>query len=156
MVSLAERHRQVGFTYLAALFLILIMGVMLGAVGKIWSTAQQRENERELLFVGAQFREAIGKYYQGATGAEKAFPERLDDLLQDPRHVAVRRHLRKIYRDPMTGTTQWGLVVQNGRIAGVYSLSQLEPLKTGNFDKEDQAFENAKDFSDWKFVYTPK
>ena len=40
---------QAGFTYLAALFLILVMGVVLAAIGQVWSTAQQRENERELL-----------------------------------------------------------------------------------------------------------
>ena len=148
---------QAGFTYLAALFLILVMGVVLAAIGQVWSTAQQRENERELLFVGDQFRKAIGQYYIKSTGAEKKFPTELKDLLKDNRQLATQRYLRKIYVDPMTRSKEWGLIQPAGSgITGVYSLSQEAPLKSANFTLDDQAFEDSETYGDWKFVYTPK
>ena len=140
---------------MAALFLIVVMGIVLAAIGKVWSTAQQREKERELLFVGNQFRQAIGLYYQRSTGAVKAYPQHLDDLLLDSRQPAVQRYLRKIYRDPMTGQAEWAVVVVNDRITGVYSTSQEAPLKSSNFRLADKAFESSEKYGDWKFVYTP-
>ena len=153
--DLMKRSNQGGFTYLAALFLIVVMGVMLGAVGKIWSTAQQREKERELLFVGNQFRQAIGRYYNQSPGGAKIFPLTLEDMLLDPRQLGSQRYLRKIYRDPMTGQPEWALLKVNERITGVYSLSEDAPLKSGNFRLADKTFEDAEKYSDWKFVYTP-
>lgn len=153
--DLMKGSSQKGFTYVAALVLIVVMGVMLGAVGKIWSTAQQREKERELLFIGNQFRQAIGRYYNQSPGGVKVFPQSLDDLLHDPRQLGTQRYLRKIYRDPMTGQPEWAVFVVNGRITGVYSQSQDAPLKSGNFRLADKAFESAEKYSDWKFVYTP-
>ena len=153
--DLMKRSSQGGFTYLAALFLIVVMGVMLGAVGKIWSTAQQREKERELLFVGNQFRQAIGRYYNQSPGGVKVFPQSLDDLMRDPRQLGMQRYLRKIYRDPMTGQAEWAVFMVNDRLTGVYSLSQDTPLKSGNFRLADKTFEAAEKYSDWKFVYTP-
>lgn len=150
-----NRSKQAGFTYVAALFLILIMGIALTAIGKLWSTAQQRERERELLFIGDQFRRAICLYYQHAPGGVKVFPLHLEELLKDPRQIGVQRYLRKIYRDPMTGQDEWAPVEQNGRIVGVYSMSQETPLKSGNFREADKLFEGTDKYSDWKFVYTP-
>ena len=150
-----NRPSQAGFTYLAALFLIVVMGVMLAAIGKVWDTAQQREKERELLFVGNQFRQAIGRYYHHPPGGEKFFPQKLEELLLDPRQIGTQRYLRKIYRDPMTGQAEWALFVVNGRITGVYSMSQKAPLKSSNFRLADKAFESAEKYGDWKFVYTP-
>jgi hypothetical protein len=42
----------------------------------------------------------------------------------------MQRYLRRIYRDPMTSKTEWGLVQSvDGRIMGVHSLSKDKPLK---------------------------
>lgn len=150
-----SRPNQAGFTYLAALFLIVVMGVVLAAIGKMWGTAQQREKERELLFVGNQFRQAIGLYYQRSPGGQKTFPLKLEDLLLDSRQPGVQRYLRKIYRDPMTGQAEWAVFVVNDRITGVYSMSQETPLKSSNFRLADKKFEGAEKYGDWKFVYTP-
>ena len=77
------------------------------------------------------------------------------DLLKDERQAATLRHLRKIYRDPMTGKAEWALVIVNGGITGIYSKSQETPLKSSNFRLADKKFEESKNYSDWKFVYTP-
>ena len=88
-------------------------------------------------------------------GGIKVFPQKLEDLLLDPRQIGAQRYLRKIYRDPMTGQAEWALFVVSDRITGVYSMSQETPLKSSNFRLADKAFEGAEKYGDWKFVYTP-
>lgn len=150
------RIAQNGFTYLAALFLVATMGIMFASIGTIWSTAQQREKERELLFVGKQFRYAIEQYYEKSPGAIKKFPTTLDDLLKDERQLATQRYLRKIFVDPMTRLTKWGVVqAPEGGVMGVYSLSERRPLKIDNFEEDEHSFVGKVKYSEWQFVYIP-
>jgi len=145
-----------GFAYLTVLFLVALIGVSLAAAGTLWHIAQQREKEKELLFVGDQFRQAIGRYYQRTPGAVKKYPPTLNDLLKDKRYLTTQRYLRKRYVDPMTGTTRWGLVrAPDGGILGVYSLSNATPLKVGNFKGQDAAFTGKRHYSGWTFIYLP-
>ena len=147
--------KERGYTYLMVLFMIAIMGVMLAAGSQVWYQAAQREKERDLLFIGNQFRQAIGQYYLRSPGSVKKYPDALEDLLKDGRQLATQRYLRKIYRDPITGEAEWGLVqVAGSGITGVYSLSQDAPIKSSNFRLADAAFEGSAKYSDWKFVYT--
>lgn len=151
----ASRHKT-GFTYLGVLFTISIMGITLAMASALWSFAQQREKERELLFIGHQFRLAIGLYYERTPGAEKKYPHRLQDLLLDNRYVTSQRYLRQIYRDPITGNQDWGLVpAPSGGIMGVYSKSETTPIKTENFKIEDSTLEGSKKYTEWQFVYIP-
>jgi type II secretory pathway pseudopilin PulG len=139
-----------GFTYVGVLFLIVIMGIALAVAGEVWQNAQRREKEQELLFVGDQFRRALALYQANGGG----YPARLEDLLKDPRIPGVRRYLRRIYRDPITGRTEWGLVKSGEAITGVYSLSGQEPLKKAQFSLVDQDFEGKQKYSEW--VFSPK
>lgn len=156
--SSPRRRQQRGFTYIALVLAIALHGAVMAAVGSVWHTAQKRERERELLFIGDQFRSAIRAYAQSGPGTRGQLPRTLDDLLLDPRFPGTRRHLRKIFVDPMTWKAEWGLVTTpDGRaILGVYSLSEEAPLKTGQFQPADRAFEGAERYSDWKFVYKPQ
>ena len=144
--------RQGGFTYIGLLLLIAIGGIGLAAVGQVWHTESQREREKELLFVGEQYAMAIGSYYESTPGAVKQYPASLQDLLEDRRFPVVRRHLRRLYRDPMTGGAEWGLVRQQGRIVGVHSLSEQRPVKQDGFAEAYSGFIEAKDYRDWKFT----
>ena len=63
------QRRQRGFTYLTLLFAIAIAGIVLAKTGIDWSQDAQREKEKELLFVGDQYRHAIALYYQRTPGA---------------------------------------------------------------------------------------
>ncbi|MGH8679018.1 MAG: hypothetical protein ACREUQ_11770 [Burkholderiales bacterium] len=92
----AKNIEQAGITYLALLFWVAIMGVALVAVGQLWHTAQQRAKEAQLLFVGDQFRQAIGLYYERTPGAVKEYPKSLEDLLLDQRYPSIQRYLRQI------------------------------------------------------------
>lgn len=143
-----------GFTYLGVLFAVALMGAMLAAIATIWHQAQQREKEKQLLFAGKQFRHAITAYYENTPGTAKQFPKKLEDLLEDKRFPFIRRYLRKIYYDPFTNGTDWGLVKgADGGIIGVYSKSDDEPVKKANFGEQFAQFEDKKHYSDWRFVY---
>ena len=147
-------HQQ-GFTYLGLLFLIALMGATLALTGVIWHTAQKRDKERELLFVGNQFRNAIVAYYNHSPGSVKQYPKELSELLKDPRQLVTTRYLRRLYLDPFTGKTDWGLVkTQDNRIMGVYSLSEEEPIKQSNFRETDKDLEGKMRYVEWRFVYT--
>lgn len=143
-----------GFTYLSLLFFLAVLGVGLAATAISWQTAMQRERERELLFVGGQFQEAIALYYHRSPGEAKEFPRKLDDLVKDARFPGVERYLRRVYRDPLTGTDKWGLVpAPDGGIMGVYSLSTQTPVRTAGFESTEPGA--AVTYQDWKFTVKP-
>ncbi|HUO44295.1 MAG TPA: type II secretion system protein [Burkholderiales bacterium] len=146
--------RQRGFTYLGLMFLILFIGVALALTGEVWHIASQREKEKQLLFVGDEFRVAIGRYYELSPGPVKTYPQQLEDLVEDPRFPSIRRYLRKIYVDPMTGKAQWDVLKIPGQgIVGVRSLSAAKPLKVANFDPPDDGFAGKQHYVEWAFVY---
>jgi type II secretory pathway pseudopilin PulG len=147
--------RGLGFTYLTALFVVAIIGGGLALAGTVWEQAAQRERETELLFIGHQYRRAIGLYYDSTPGTSKRYPQALEDLLKDQRQPATQRFLRKLYPDPLGGK-EWGVVKgSDGGIAGVYSLSETKPIKVSGFKVRDASFEGAQSYAGWKFVHTP-
>ncbi len=144
-----------GFTYLALMFSIVIIGIGLSVIGPSWKTAKKIEKEEDLLFRGKEIADAIGAYYNGFPG-QKAFPARLEDLLKDPRYPTTKRYLRKLYKDPITNS-DWILILDaNQRIRGVKSKSDEEPLKKANFLDEFKNFEGKTKYSEWVFEYMPK
>jgi type II secretory pathway pseudopilin PulG len=148
--------RQAGFTYVALMLAVAIMSLGFAATAEVWSQTRQREKERELLFTGNQFRQAIRDYYERTPGAVKRYPSRLEDLLNDKRYLTNQRHLRKIFHDPMTGKAQWGLIqAPQGGIMGVYSPAEGTPVKTSGFRVVDRMFEGATAYSDWRFEFEP-
>jgi type II secretory pathway pseudopilin PulG len=149
--DLPPRHRQRGYTYLLLLFAVAAMGLLTAAAAENWSTAAQRERERELLFVGNEYREALRRYYDALPNAVQRLPESLDELTNDKRFPEPRHHLRRIYPDPLTGDTDWVLLRQGGRISGVHSRVDKFPLKQGGFLPRDEGFAGAKSYRDWRF-----
>lgn len=149
-------HSNRGFSYLWTLFLVFFLGLGLSIATETDSINLRREQERELIFVGKQFRNAIGHYYEASRASEKkAYPSSLNDLIEDRRTSAVERHLRKIYIDPITGRNEWGLLKIGGRIVGIHSLSNLQPLKVDGFDATESQFKNSTKYSEWIFTYPP-
>lgn len=131
-----------GFTYILALTVVMIMGIMLGLVGQSWKTIRQREREKELLFRGSQIKEAIENWYNPnytVPGIKRHQPIPLSDLkylLKDPTSLSTLRYLpqsyavelddknprcapdcakQKLFEDPMTGR-EWTLI--RGTIQG--------------------------------------
>ncbi len=137
MQSLAAPCRnQNGVTFLMTMFIISIMGIMLGMTGQAWKTIMQREREKELLFRGSQIKEAIENWYTPTYTANgvrfnggHALID-LKDLLNNPYTLTPLRYLPqhyeikldgknsncttdcpelKVYQDPMTGK-KWELI----------------------------------------------
>jgi type II secretory pathway pseudopilin PulG len=149
---------QLGFTYMGLLMVVAIAGIGLAGVGIVWHQDAQREREKELLFIGDAYRKAITSYYESGFGS-KQFPASLDDLILDKRSPTIKRHIRKLYADPMvfdsTRDKPWGLVLQQGQIVGVHTLSEDKPVKKSGFSAGDEVFAEAEKYSDWKFIYAP-
>lgn len=151
-----QGRRARGFTYVAMLFALAIFGIGLAALGQTWGQRAQRDKEEELRMIGAMYARAIGQYYQHSPGSQKRFPAALSDLLQDSRFVGTERYLRRLYRDPVTGSAQWGQVQSpEGGIIGVYSLSEKATLRRRPTAYADAVVKGER-YIDWKFVYVPR
>ncbi len=152
-LNTVKKHN--GFTYIGLLFIVALLGVTLALAGTLWSFAHQREKERELIFIGNQFRQAIGLYYEKSPGYIKTYPPTLDELMEDDRYVSLQRYLRRVYIDPMTGNPDWALIMApQGGIMGVHSKSNMKVIKIGHY-KLINEWRVAKIYSDWTFIYTP-
>ncbi len=147
---------QMGFTYLTVLILVVVASIALMGAARYWRNVVKREKEAQLLFNGDQIRTAI-KAYVNAKPLKKGkpqYPARLEDLLLDPRFMSVHRYLRKIYPDPFSKDGKWKIIRRSGgKIGGVFSKSREKPLKTANFPKPYESFENAGSYSEWRFEY---
>lgn len=109
-----------GFTYLILLFSIAIIGIGLATTGVIWSTESRLAKEKELDAIGLEFVNAIESYYNGTPGEVKSYPPTLDDLVSDSRFLLTKRHLRKLYPNPLTGKANWNIVpAAQGGIQGI-------------------------------------
>lgn len=145
-----------GFSYLGLLLAVAMLSAALAGVGVLWSAQARADREEELLFVGEEFRRAIAAYRERSPAGQPArYPRTLEDLLEDRRWPTVRRHLRRIYPDPMTGRAEWGLVKGPGdTIIGVHSLSDRPPAKRAGFTEEQADFAEASSYREWRFVAT--
>ena len=152
MIPQKKGYRQAGFTYLAVILSVVLIGVSLSAALQQWSTVMKREREAELLFRGDQIRRAIAMYYM-RPGVKK-FPRKFEDLVKATDKLSTKRYLRKLYKDPMT-KGEWGLVKMGAGIRGVYSLSQETPLKKGNFPPQYETFEGKTSYREWVFQVDP-
>lgn len=120
--------RPGGFTYLALLWWVAISGVMLAALGSQWRLDATRQRETELVFRGEQIQAALAAYQANTPAGQPSLPLTLVDLLDDSRQGPARRHLRRLWNDPVTGQ-DWGVLrTENGRIRGVFSASERKPL----------------------------
>lgn len=149
----AGRAGNGGFTYIGILLLVALVGIALASTATVWHFEVQREKERELLAIGNEFRLALDRYATATPGGGRKFPLRLEDLLLDERMAAKRRHLRRIYPDPMTGRNEWGLIrTADGQIVGVHSLSTEPTIKKANFSLRDQSFTGKPTYEQWVFM----
>ena len=153
-----QRRRSAGFTYLGLIILVAILGLV-GAAGlKVGSLLQRNAAEQALLDIGAQFSDALASYAAATPAGQPPQPPSLKQLLNDPRFPSTRRHLRQIFVDPVTGKAGWGVIYLAGDVGvlGIYSLSNAQPLKVGNFEQRFQGFEGKTHYSDWKFIMAAK
>lgn len=143
---------QSGYTLVALLVVVFVISLGLAVAGPTWREQGRRLHERELMRVGMLYAQALADFRASSPGSLKAYPRSLDELLLDPRFLGVRRHLRRLYPDPVDPTQPWGLTKDaDGNITGVYSQSADEPLAAGSVDLGGLVLAPARHYSDWKF-----
>jgi type II secretory pathway pseudopilin PulG len=151
-------RREAGFTYLGLVIMVAIVGMAGAATLKVDALMRRAAAEEALLEAGAAFGAALKSYADATERGQPTQPPSLQDLLKDPRFPGVRRHLRKIFVDPVTGKAEWGIVWRDpdshSGVLAVYSLSRARPLKQANFDARFQHLENREHLSEWKFAAT--
>lgn len=150
-----DRSGQRGIALLTVLVLVVLLGLTAGMAGQALKAFVQQEREAELLWRGLQYRRAIASYYNVAGGPQQMFPSRLEDLLRDPRFPGVTRHLRQLYKDPMTGG-DWDVVRDPAeRIVGVRSSSELTPFRQSDFPEGLENLEGKGSYREWEFTFSP-
>ena len=153
------RTGHCGFAYVALLLAVALIGLAASASLSLGSLMARRDAERQLLSIGLEFQQALRSYAgisdAAATPTMSRGPRALDDLLKDPRVPGIRRHLRKLYVDPLTGRQDWGLVKDpQGAILGVYSTAEGQPIQRTGFEAQLANFEDAESYRQWVFGLT--
>jgi Tfp pilus assembly protein PilE len=102
-----------GFTFLTAIFMVMIIGIMLGLTGQSWKMVMKREREKELLFRGSQIKEAIENWYNPRYTVPGVPPRArvhalmdLKDLFQDPYSLTPVRYLPHTYAIELDGKSE--------------------------------------------------
>lgn len=145
--------QQRGAILLMLMVMVVILGLAAGMAGQSWRSTMQRAREAELLWRGQQYQRAIASYYGVKHGTQQMLPVKLEYLLRDPRFPNVVRHLRRLYKDPMTGE-DWELVTDPAeRIVGVRSSSELEPFRQDGFPKSLEKLKGKDSYREWEFVF---
>jgi len=152
-------HRYVsgerGSALVLVLLAVVVLGLGVGIAGSTWSTIVQRSREQELFWRGDQIRKGLEGFYNVKHGgAIGMYPNSLEELVKDPRSATAKRHLRKVYLDPMTGE-DFVLIKEGGRIKGVKSASTKTPFRQEGFPEDYAEFEGATSYDQWEFVYVP-
>lgn len=146
-----------GFAYLALLVAISGSLLMLSAAQPDLFQQAQRQKEKQLLFAGREYREAIRRFYENPNVSVQRYPLSLEALLVDNRSLKPSYHLRQLYPEPISGLA-WGLIRdEQGGITGVYSRSNQTLLIT-NFDARYVTVEQTGEplrHSDLHFNYQP-
>ena len=147
-----------GFAYLLLLVLVAVLAVAAAGSVAVGSAVTRRHAEEALLVAGEEIRSALASYQGNPRSGANARngPEQLADLLRDPRVPGVRRHLRRIPHDPLTGRAEWGEVRDGAnRILAVYSLAPGRPIKRAGFGATQPGFDAADSYAKWTFAVTP-
>ena len=169
---------QNGFTYMAVLMVVVIMGIMLGMIGQSWKTAKQRELEDEALFRADQVMELI---YQRLLCKNANLSQNtvnqflwtvdsprgtiLDDLIAGKEERCMNGTTRQFRLrasaalDPFSNK-QWHIIKPVGdetHFLGVASESSEEPFrKSLQSIYNTKQLDEKKKYSDWLFTWDVK
>ncbi|MFM0362933.1 type II secretion system protein [Paraburkholderia sediminicola] len=147
--------RQRGVAYFWALLMVLFVTLGLGKLLEDVARSNQRTREAELLYTGNLYRDAIRQYWQSTPIGAKPYPGKLENLLRDPRYPVIRRYLRRLYPDPVTGNAFLPISAPDGGVMGVRSASTRKPVKVVGFRANQTTFAAARSYQQWEFTYAP-
>lgn len=169
---------QNGFTYILALTIVMIMGIMLGLVGQSWKTIKQRELEEEMIFRADQVAEIVYQRLNCLTNIGTSTNVNqflwiisspngtvLDDLVIGKEQSCFGKPNKKFRLrpsaiiDPMTNKP-WKIVSPVGdqtRFSGVMSESTEEPFrKSFKSIYDSKLLDEKKMYSEWLFTWELK
>jgi len=112
--------RARGFTLIELIITVFIVSILVGVAVPLARNSIQRQKEVELREALREMRTAIDKYKDASDRGfiqmkldTEGYPEKLDVLVEGVDMVGTvgkkLRLLRRIPRDPMTHSTEWGL-----------------------------------------------
>ena len=93
---------QKGVLMIMVMVALALMAIMALQVRSTWQRDNIREMEKELIFRGRQYVQAIEAY-------NKANPA---SSIESFKVLYEKKHIRRLYPDPMTEDGQWNLVMQ--------------------------------------------
>ena len=108
-----------GFTLLELMMSVMIISILVGLAVPLARNSIKREKEAELRVALREMRTAIDKYKDAADRGfimvkvdTEGYPEKLQDLVDGVQMVGAvdkkLKFLRRIPKDPMTNSTEWG------------------------------------------------
>lgn len=148
--------RQAGFTYVGLLIAVAVIAAGATAALDAGARVQLREQEAELLAIGQEYRLALKSYAEATPVGQPDAPKELVELLRDPRYPGTKRHLRRIYPDPLTGREAWGIDRSpDGRVMGIHSLSTSPTFRRTAFPAGMEWFAQAERHDQWVFALMP-
>lgn len=144
-----------GFAWVVVLLALGLAAAAGAVVAQRWTDRISRDKERQLLQVGDAYARALAAYHAASPGSDKRYPESLEQLLLDTRFVGTRRHLRRLYADPVTGQPDWVLLRDaRGGIVGLRSRSEKPTWARVAQRLEFTDLPAADRHADW--VFTPR
>jgi general secretion pathway protein G len=108
-----------GFTLLELMMSVMIISILVGLAVPLARNSIKREKEIELRSALREMRTAIDKYKDASDRGfimvkvdTEGYPEKLQDLVDGVQMVGAvdkkLKFLRRIPKDPMTNSTEWG------------------------------------------------
>jgi len=144
---------QGGYTYIGLLILVAVTATLSAGLLRTGAVVQRHLAEDALLEAGSELGNALFSYARATPGGQNPRPQRIQDLLRDPRFPkVVLRHLRRVPLDPMTGQERWGEVLSDSApgIDAFYSLSSLQTERT-TFKPKYADFADKRYYREWLF-----
>ena len=150
-----RRGEQQGFAWVFVLAALALASAAGALVAQRWSDKTARGKEQMLLRIGDEYARALADYRTSSPGSDKRYPASLEQLVLDTRFVGLRRHLRKLYPDPMTGQPDWVLLRDpRGDIIGLRSRSEQQPWARVPQRLAHVDLPAAQQYAGW--VFTPR
>ncbi|MBS3818598.1 type II secretion system protein [bacterium] len=151
-----------GYTLLVLMFAVALLNIGLMVAFPVWQTQIQREREKELIFRGNQYVEAVRLFQQKYPGS---FPQSLKELQKE-------KCIRRLYKDPITDHGRWNLVLSTGQpsrekkgespqtvmVVPPGSLSSIDNpqilgVVSSSHQKSIKIYHNQETYDRWLFFY---